>query len=571
MIKSSDSNRIRILGGIFIFIAMILISRLYFIQVIHGDEYSKDALSQYVVQSSEGQGRGNILFTAVDGTEAAAAIMQSGWRIAITPKDVRDAAGEYEALSKILEIDKERFINSVRKENDPYEEVAFRVADSDAARVRALKLPGVITVRDSWRMYPAHSLGAQTIGFVGFKGDEKIGVYGLERQYDEVLNKTSRGLYVNPFAELFANVSDIVTSDPASREGDVVTTLDPNAEQQLTKVLTDVMKKYTPIRAGGIVMDPHTGAILAMAVLPSFDPNTYNLVSDPNLFANQLVEGRYELGSIMKPLTVAAAIDAGTITTETTYNDAGCIERSGRTICNFDHKARHVIRIQEILSQSLNVGATFAAESMGHDRFAQYMRSYGFGERTQIDLPNEVMGDIHALDRGSDVDYASASFGQGIAVSPIEMIRALSTLANGGIMPTPHVVKAIRYESGIQRAVPIAAGRRVLKAETADTVTGMLIQVVDKALLKGAVKQEHYSIAAKTGTAQIGIPGGGGYYADRYLHSFFGYFPAHNPRYIVFLYAVEPHGVEYASASLAQPFMDLATFLIHYLNIPPDR
>ena len=439
MTKSSDSLRIRILGGIFVGVAVLLISRLYFIQVVHGDEYSKDALSQYVAQSSESQDRGSILFTTISGGEASAAIMQRGWRVAITPKDVRDVQGEYQALNRVVPIDKERFINSASKVADPYEEIAFRLEDSDAARIRGLKLPGVITVQDSWRLYPGHSLGAQTIGFVGYKGDQKLGVYGLERQYDDVLNKTSRGLYVNPFAELFANVSDIVTSDPASREGDIVTTLDPGAEQELTKVLADVMKKYTPNRAGGIVMDPHTGEILAMAVLPSFDLNTYNLVSDPNLFANQLVEGRYELGSIMKPLTVAAAIDAGTVTAATTYNDTGCIERSGRTICNFDHKARHVVALQEILSQSLNVGATFAAESMGHQLFGQYIRAYGLGERTLIDLPNEVMGDIHAIDRGSDVDYASASFGQGIAVSPIEMIRALASLANGGVMPNMFV------------------------------------------------------------------------------------------------------------------------------------
>lgn len=317
-------------------------------------------------------------------------------------------------------------------------------------------------------------------------------------------------------------------------------------------------------------MDPKTGAIIAMGAYPTFDPNTFNQVTDPKVFVNPLVENVYELGSIMKPLTMAAGIDAGVVSPSTTYNDTGCIERSGARICNFDLKARGVVDMQEVLNQSLNTGATFVAEKLGEKRFAQYVRAFGLGEETGIDLPNEVPGLLAGLDSHSAVDLASASFGQGIAFTAIEMTRALAALANRGVLPEPHTVDAVRLPTGITKKTWHLGEKRVISPEAAETTTRMLVEVVDTSLVNGTLKQEHYSIAAKTGTAQI-AQRGGGYYADRYLHSFFGYFPAHDPQFIVFLFAVEPQGVQYASQSLAVPFMDLAKFLINYYDIPPDR
>ncbi len=565
--------RARFLCGVFIVGALLLVGRLYLVQVVHGTDYRNDAKAQYVEPTPDTGDRGTIYFTTKDNELVAGAVMRSGWRIAITPKDIVSPENLYTTLSAITPIDQARFLTNASKKSDPYEEVAFRVSDDAAEKIRALKIPGVLLVQDQWRFYPAHTLASQAIGFVAYQGDTKTGVYGLERFYQDTLAIHSAGLFVNPFAELFSNVHALLSSDPAGSSGSIVTSIEPKVEQQLEDTLDKVQEEYTPDFSGGIVMDPHTGEIYALAMRPSFDPNTYNTVTDPKLYADALVEGRFELGSIMKPLTMASAIDSGAVTRESTYNDTGCITVSTYKVCNFDQKARGVIPMQEILSQSLNLGAAHLATKMGYPVFTAYMHALGLGDKTAIDLPNEVGGDLSTLGTGQSaaVNYDTAAFGQGISVSPIEMIKALSALANQGTLPNPHVVTGIKYESGITRDVPLIPGTQALKPATVDTVTNMLITVFDKGLLHGDLKQEHYTIAAKTGTAQIPMPGGGYYPAGTYLHSFFGYFPAHDPKFIVFLFAYKPHGQQYASATLAHPFMDIAKFLINYYDIPPDR
>jgi cell division protein FtsI/penicillin-binding protein 2 len=571
--KSEIKQRLRVLSGIFVVAACFLILRLYFIQIVHGDEYREDAMGQYVSPEPDTQERGSILFTQKDGTEVAAAVMQTGWRLAINPKLIKNADDAYAKISSIVALDRERFYSSAKKTTDPYEEVAFRLSDEEAKEIRAMKIAGVILAQDQWRYYPARELAANAVGFVGYKNDSKTGLYGLERQYNLTLGIHTSGTAMNAYAEIFANARAIFSRNLASSEGSIITTIEPNAQRQLEETLNGVMKTYTPKIAGGIVMDPKTGEIVAMAMRPTYDPNSYNTVEDPAVFSNPLVEGRYELGSIMKPLTVASGIDSGTITPETTYNDTGCITVSTYKICNFDQKARNTVPMQEVLNQSLNLGVSFITTKMGFPTFTRYMEGYGFGQKTGIDLPNEVQGDISTLGNGMgpDINYDTAAYGQGVSVSPIAMTRALSSLANKGMLANPHVVKAIRFDSGIKRSIAISRGTQVLQPETAETVTGMLVKVFDEALLKGELKMDHYSIAAKTGTAQIPKPGGGYYGDNRYLHSFFGYFPAHDAKFIVFLFAVEPRGQEYASATLARPFAEIAKYLINYYQIPPDR
>ena len=551
-------------------IAVLLIVRLYFVQIVNGEEYRSEAEGQYVATAGGVEDRGTIYFG-----DKEAATMQSGYRIAIRPSDIVDPEGTYAVLSAITPINSDKFFAATRKLGDPYEEVAVQVSETAGKAIAAEKIPGVTLVRDRWRFYPGGSLGAQVLGFVGFgpnNPDATAGLYGLEKYWNDTLVRTGNKLYVNFFAEIFANIQSLIVNNDTAREGDIVTTIDPQVQRHLEEVILGIESKYYSKVTGGIVMDPKTGAIVAMAGVPTFDPNHYNKATSTALFRNLLVENEYELGSIMKPITVAAGLDAKVITPTSVYNDQGFVMKSGYKINNYDFKGRGPgTSMQEVLDQSLNTGAVFIADKLGRETFKRYLQAFGFGEETGVDLPNEVPGRIAAFTSGSDVDYASVSFGQSLSVTPIAMTRALATLANGGVLVQPYVVSGVQYPSGLSHKTYRPEASRVITEETAESISRMLVSVYDEALLDGSVKMEHYSIAAKTGTAQIANTAGGGYYTDRYLHSFFGYFPAYDARYIVFLYTVDPRGEAYASHTLTHPFVDMAKFLINYYNIPPDR
>ncbi len=550
--------------------AAILGGRLFFVQVVHGAEYRDKAERQYVSPEGTSFDRGSIFFEGKDGNLFSAATMRSGYTLAINPSVLKDAQGVYDKLSKVVEIDQEDFLAKASKTTDPYEEIVKQLTPDQAKALRGLKIEGVILAESKWRFYPAGDTAAQTLGFVGYRGNALSGQYGLERYYDDILGRNNPGSRVNFFAELFGNIES-GDEGQDNEEGDIVTYIEPNVQTFLEEQLDNLEDAWHPKLAGGIVINPNTGAIVAMASTPTFDLNNYNKQSDPRIYVNPLVEDVFEMGSIVKALTMAAGLDAGVVTPETTYQDDGHLILNGKRINNWDGRGRGVTNMQTVLNDSLNTGAVYVEQRLGNDKFREYMKKYGIGEETGIDLPNESAGLVNNLNSSRDVEYATASFGQGIAMSPIEIVRALASLANGGVLVTPQVVKEIHYENGEDKPIAPYPTQRVLKSSTSHEITRMLVNVVDKALANGTVALPHYSVAAKTGTAQIADKENGGYYTDRFLHSFFGYFPAFDPEYLVFYFIVEPQGASYASQTITTTFIDTVKFLINYYNIPPDR
>jgi stage V sporulation protein D (sporulation-specific penicillin-binding protein) len=566
ILKRNRTNGIMVLGGI---VFLLIVAKLYQIQIINGNVYNDKADKQYTSGQSDVFDRGSIYFTDKAGNKISAATVKTGYKISINPSVIENPEDVFNNLVNRLDLDEEDFLKKISKTNDPYEEIAKRADPNLVEDLIKKDIKGISFYKEKWRFYPGKNLASQVVGFMSYKDDNLKAQYGLERYYDDVLERRDVGIFKNFFVELFSGLGKTLV-EKKHPKGSIVTTIEPSIQGFTEKSLEEIKNKYNPKTSGIIIMNPKNGEIYAMALNPGFDLNEFNKVEDPEIYKNKMIENSYEMGSIVKPLTVAAGIDLGVISAETTYNDTGEVTLNGSTIRNYDKKARGVVTMQTALNNSLNTGMVFAVQKMGNKNFAEYMKKM-LGPKTGIDLPNEAESQIKNLEVNRDLEYANASFGQGIAMTPIAITRALATLGNGGFLVTPHIVKAIDYDMGFTQNIDFPEPKRIFKQETSEDISRMLVTVVDKALRGGTVALPNYSIAAKTGTAQIAKTDSRGYYDDRYLHSFFGYFPAYDPKFIVFLYAVEPQGANYASETLTDSFMNITKYLINYYDIPPDR
>src|SRR3989339_495352 len=500
--------RIKILYGLVSFVAFILMVQLYSLQVLKGSDYRDQAEKHYVTPQGGVFDRGSIYFKNKDGQLISAATLKTGFILIINPSLIVDPKDTYKKLSEIVDLEVDAFYNKANKKDDTYEELAEKLDEETAKKIEALNIDGVDLKKQKWRFYPGGELASRTLGFVAFDENVLDGRYGVEKYYDDLLTREGNDLYINFFAEIFSNVKDRFLE--GKKKGEIVLSIEPSVQLFLESELKKVGEKWNTDSAVGVVLDPKTGKIYALAIDPGFDLNNFQEEKDNSIFSNSFVENVFEMGSIIKPLTMAIGLDTKSVTAETTYNDKGS-------------------------------------------------------------LPNETYGLVNNLKSPRDLEYATASFGQGIALTPVETVRALSALANGGKLITPHLTEGIKYRVGLARELLYDDGDQVFKESTSEEITRMLVEVVDKALMGGTVKMEHYSIAAKTGTAQMAKEDGRGYYDDKYLHSFFGYFPAYNPEFLVFFYIINPKEVKYASSTLTEPFMNTAKFLINYYEIPPDR
>ena len=508
-----SKSKIKLVYFLIIIGAVIIIGRLYHLQIVENEYYKNKSITQLESPTNQIFNRGVIFFTEKDDKTISAANLNEGFTLSINPSVLENAESVYNKINSIFPLNKEDFLEKAQQ-NNQYAKLENRLPQDIADKIKNLEITGVNLTSEKWRYYPTGDLASQTIGFVGFNGNKLEGRYGLERYYEETLKREEKPNFAKFFSEIF---SEAVGKED-SPEGDIITSIEPTVQSNLKAELEKALERWSGKNAGGIVMDPKTGEIIAISKTPGFNPNEYNKVNDISIFGNPLIENVFEMGSIIKPLTVAVGLDSETIDLNFKYNDYGKLEVDDRTIYNYDFRGRGKnTPLQQILSQSLNTGVATIALDVGRKKFVQYFDDLGFGEETGIDLQGEIPGLVRNLEKGGDVEIATASFGQGIAMTPIETIRALAVLANDGLLPNPHIVRKIEYTTGLSKKITVTKEemRQVFSKETTDKVTNLLVTVVDEALKGGDYKLERHSIAAKTGTAQIADKENGGYYSDR--------------------------------------------------------
>jgi cell division protein FtsI/penicillin-binding protein 2 len=540
---------------------------LYKLQISGHDKYYsiKKEQNEYVSKESK---RGAIYATLKNGELMPIAEDEVFYKLVLSPKDIPTTYEDrlFIVLKNIIEIDQDTFFNKIKNKKDSYEEIKV-ISKEEKEKIEELALPGVLTYETYKRKYSMGNVGGRIIGFVGGGDDGFVGRYGLEKYYENDL-QSKNDAKVSFFTKIFETKSDEID---VKLSKNIVTSIEPNVMQFLNKTLLDMKETWGADEVSAIVMEVETGKIIAMETVPEFDPNNYKEFEIKN-FVNPSVQGVYELGSIMKPITLSGAIEKGLISATTTYHDYGFVKVDNYTIKNFDEKVRGIQTMQDVISNSLNTGAVYVQKLLGRVGFKENFEEFGFVESTRIDFPGEVSNQTGNLDDSErDVNFATAAFGQGVAVTPISMLSALNIIPNYGRKTCPHFLDYQALQNGQKIFYECTTDdQQVISTTTAKEMNNMMVELIEHGLAGGKYADDNYKVGAKTGTAQLPSPDGK-YYKDKFIHSYFAYFPAEKPKYSVLIYQVNPKKGMLASMTLAPSASKIKDFLLTYFNIPPDR
>lgn len=541
--------------------------RLFSLQIIRHGFYAALAEDQHDVLEKLTPRRGGIFIQEKGGVWHPLAVNRIFQKVFLVPKEVTDKNSVAENLSPLTGVPQEKILEKLADSNDPYEPLKSKLDDETADKIKKLNLKGVRLAPEEWRWYPQGGLASNVVGFVGVKDNEKIGQYGVEQYYQEILAGKS-GL-LDSQKDALGNwlLMGDYNLEPAQDGASIYLTLDQNIQYAVEQRMKALVAKWQAAGACAMVMEPKTGAIRAMVSLPDFDPNEYQKTKKADFFMNSCVQKLYEPGSVFKPIVMAAGLDTGKISPETSYTDAGILQIGSYTIQNAQQKTYGLSTMTNVLERSINTGVIFVQRLIGGETFKKYIEAFGFDEPTGIDLAGETRGDLKNIRENREINFATAAFGQGVSVTPIEMALSIGAIANGGKLMRPFVVEKIVQPNGQEQITQPKLIRQVVAPQTAGKLTAMLVSTVRNGYDK--VKLPGYFVAGKTGTAQIAS--GRGYSVDDTNHSFEGYAPAYDPKFLIFLRLEKPRGIQFASESLAPVFSDLARYLFNYYEIPPEE
>ncbi len=563
--------RIGIITGLFGLAFFMLISMLFERQVIQYRHYSEAALQQHVSSQVVPAQRGKILVEDSDGELYPLGTNVTLFSLTVVPAQIKRPELVASKLMPFLSgagIEESDLIAKLSSKSKYLPPLKRKIEEKEAQAIADLDLTGVYLTPELYRYYPENIMAAQALGFVNRDGK---GQYGVEGYLDKQLGGKAGLLEAEQ--DVFGQQIALGKRQNVNPENglDVVLTIDRAIQYHVEKALKKSVEKHKADKGSVIIMDPETGKIIAMAQYPNFDPNNYN-TQDLALFNNLNTSLTYEPGSVFKVITVAAGIDAGLVAPSTTYTDPGEVKINDRTIKNSDKVAHGTQTMTQVLEKSLNTGVIFVVQKLGKNLFRKYLEQFGFLSSTGIEVAGEVSAQVKQLRNWSDVDLATMSFGQGIAITPIQMLAAVGAIANDGKLMQPHIVDKILYPSGAVSIGPDVKGQ-VISSQVAQLVSAMMVGVVERGHGQKAGVRGYY-IAGKTGTAQIPNPNGSGYLAEgigNTIGTFVGFGPVENPRFVMIARIDRPRDVVYAESSAAPLFGGIAKFLLDYWRIPPTR
>lgn len=553
--------------------ALIIFFRLYALQVTAYNTYRSIAQNQHYIFQELVPERGSIYLKDSDDNTYPLAINREFKMAYAAPKEIKNEDNDKAifAVSSILNLEEDLVRKKFSDPDDMFEILKHKLTVEEVAKMEDLKIYGIYLVPESFRYYPAGKLAAQITGFVGSDGKEYKGRYGIELYWENELAGQPGSLsQERDVGGRWISITDREL-EPAQDGMDLVLTIDQNVQYETEEILRKTVEEHGADSGSIIVMEPGTGKVLAMANYPTFNPNEYSEVEDMSFFRNSLVSTAYECGSVFKPVTAAIGIDDGKIEPNSVYYDSGSVQEAGYVIKNSDEKAYGEQTMTQVLEESLNTGAIYIEKQVGNKKFADYVKRFGFGEKTGIEIPGEARGNINNLKAiKRDIQFFTASFGQGITVTPLQLANAYSVIANGGKLMKPQVIEKKIYPDGKIEEVESYEIRRVIGEEAAKKVSQMLYSVVENGHGKKA-SVSGYLVGGKTGTAQVAKAGEKGYEEGITIGSFAGFAPIDDPQFTVAVKIYNPKDVQWAESTAAPAFSQVMKFLLEYYKISPTE
>ena len=585
--------RIKALQGVIFFLLFVVVARLFWVQIVDHNHYVKLGAEQRAIARELLPERGRI-FALANRTEEnlyPLAVNKVYYEVSVDPSLITRPQNITDIFVEVLELEEEVVLAKV-KQNDRYELIAKEVPQekvdilqerleevrwdvnrgkSTEDQVNNLAELGVFFDKHVLRYYPDKEIGAHILGFLGYSEDgySRVGKYGLEGYWQNELAGYT-GQIVGE-----ADVAGRLLADDlgqAVKNGaDLTLTIDRAVQYSACKSLERALATYDAESGTVVIMETSTGAIRAMCNYPSFDPNEYNQVTSSDVYNNLAVYQNYEPGSVMKSISMAIAIDEGKVSPSSLYTDEGEIKFAGGNIIrNAGNKEYGLVDMKEVLAASINTGIIHATAEVNNKIFADYVARFGFGEYTGLNISQDNKGNIASLDKKGDIFKATASYGQGITATPLQMLNAINVLANRGNLLQPYIVSKIEYADGRVEEFGPQTLRQVIDTATAAQLAAMMVNVIDSGHA-GKAAVDGYYVAGKTGTAQVANPDTGKYYTDKTIHNFVGFAPNNDPQFTMIVKLDYPTAARYSADTAAPVFGEIAAWLLDYYKIAPER